>query len=208
MSPADPLPIDLGDGAIVRRYTMGDLDELWSAVQSERDRIGEWMPWVEATTSKEAQGDWLRSVVDRADSMDGCGIYLDGEFAGSVGLSWDPFRIAGEIGYWVRAAFEGRGLVTRAGRAFTDAALSDIGLNRVVIRAAVGNERSRAVAERLGYQQEGIERGAGRGSSGYQDMVVYVMLADEWGTVAAPGRADGREDRPVRVDATRQRPPE
>jgi ribosomal-protein-serine acetyltransferase len=180
---AERFPIELGDGAFVRRYTLGDLDPLWSAVESERERIGVWMPWVEATTSKGAQGDWLRSVIDRADTLDGCGIYVDGEFAGSVGLSWDPFRIGGEIGYWVRAEFEGRGLVTRAARAFTDIAFSDVGLNRVVIRAAVGNERSSAVAERLGYRQEGVERGAGRGSGGYQDMVVYAMLAEEW-----PGR--------------------
>ena len=177
---ADRLPIELGDGAVVRRYTTDDLDELWFTVESERERIGEWMPWVEATTSKDAQGDWLRSVIDRADTLDGSGIYVDGVFAGSVGLSWDPFRIAGEIGFWVRAAFEGRGLVTRAARAFTDVAFSDVGLNRVVIRAAVGNRRSRAVAERLGYRQESIERGAGRGSGGFQDMVVYAMLAEEW----------------------------
>ena len=38
----------------------------------------------------------------------------------------------------------------------------------------------RGVAERLGYLQESVERGGGRGLGGFYDIVVYAMLADEW----------------------------
>lgn len=58
-----PLPIDLGDGASLRRYTMDDLPALWEAVQEERDRLGVWMPWVEPTRTIEDQAVWLRRVV-------------------------------------------------------------------------------------------------------------------------------------------------
>ncbi|MEX1263341.1 MAG: GNAT family protein [Actinomycetota bacterium] len=50
----------------------------------------------------------------------------------------------------------------------------------MVIRAGVENVRSRAVPERLGYTQECLERGSGRGLGGYYDIVVCAMLADEW----------------------------
>ena len=180
MSPSDPLPIDLGDGAALRRYVMGDLDAIWSVASAERERLGEWMPWVEHTTSVEVQRQWLEKVVGDPSTLDGCGIFVDGELAGGVGLSWDPFLIAGEIGYWTRAAFEGRGLVTRSARELTRVAFEHVGLHRVVIRAGVENVRSRAVPKRLGYIQEGIERGSGRGLGGYYDIVVYAMLADEW----------------------------
>lgn len=50
----------------------------------------------------------------------------------------------------------------------------------VEIRAGVRNTRSRAIPERLGFVQEGIERGAERGSRGFYDVVVYSMLEDEW----------------------------
>lgn len=183
MSPGaagDPLPIDLGDGVVLRRYTPGDLEALWTAADAERERIGAWMPWVEETTSIDHQGAWLEKVIADPDTLDGTGMFDGYTFVGGVGLSWDPFRIAGEIGYWIRSGYEGRGLVTRAARAFTRLAFEHVGLNRVVIRAAVDNVRSRAVAERLGYVEEGVERGAGRGYGGFQDMVVYAMLADEW----------------------------
>jgi ribosomal-protein-serine acetyltransferase len=165
---------------IVRRYTLDDLDALWSAADAERARIGAWMPWVEETTSIDAQRGWLEKVLADPDTLDGVGMFEGETFVGGVGLSWDPFRITGEIGYWIRSSYEGRGLVTRVAGVLTRLAFEHVGLNRVVIRAAVDNVRSRAVAERLGYSQEGVERGAGRGSGGFQDMAVYVMLADDW----------------------------
>jgi RimJ/RimL family protein N-acetyltransferase len=86
----------------------------------------------------------------------------------------------------VRHPFEGRGLVTKAAHEFTRLAFEHVGLNRVVIRAGVGNLRSRAVAERLGYLPESVERGGGRGLGGFYDIVVYALLADEWRSRAEP----------------------
>jgi len=177
---ADPLPIDLGEGAVVRRYVMDDLDAIWAVAAGERERLGEWMPWVEGTTSIDVQRVWLEKVVGEPERLEGCGIFVDDELAGGVGLTWDGYGIAGEIGYWNRAPFEGRGLITRAAREFTRLAFEHVGLNRVVIRAGVDNVRSRAVAERLGYVEESVERGGGRGLDGYYDIVVYSMLAEEW----------------------------
>jgi ribosomal-protein-serine acetyltransferase len=177
---ADPLPIDLGEGALVRRYVLGDLDAIWAVAAGERERLGEWMPWVEGTTSIDVQRAWLEKVVGEPEGLEGCGIFTDDELAGGVGLTWDGYVIAGEIGYWIRAPYEGRGLITRSAREFTRLAFEHVGLNRVVIRAGVGNVRSRAVPERLGYVEESVERGGGRGLGGYYDIVVYSMLAEEW----------------------------
>ena len=176
----EPLPFDIGGGVVVRRYTIADLEALWEAADAERDRIGAWLPWVEETTSIDHQRAWLERVIADPETLDGTGMFEGEAFVGGIGLSWDAFRIAGEIGYWIRSSYEGRGLVSRAAGEYTRVAFEHVGLNRVVIRAAVGNTRSRAVAERLGYVQEGIERGAGRGFGGFQDMVVYVMLVDDW----------------------------
>ena len=175
-----PLPVELGDGAILRRYTMGDLDELFALVDAERERIGEWMPWVEGTRTVEDQREWLARVVADEQSLDGSGIWVDGVLAGGAGMSWDPFGVWAEIGYWISAAHEGRGFVTRACRALIDIAFRELGLHRVTIRAVVENRRSRAVPERLGFTQEGVHRGEGRGSSGFHDLVVYGLLEGEW----------------------------
>lgn len=175
-----PLPADLGEGAVVRRLTMDDLGEVWAAVDAARKRLEPWMPWIDGTRTIDDQRRWLESVVHDEDSLDGGGLFADGRYVGGVGLSWEPFRVRGSIGYWISAAFEGRGLVTRAVRALLDIGFREIGLHRIEIKAGTENTRSRAIPERLGFVQEGIERGGGRGSEGFHDLVVYSMLEDEW----------------------------
>ena len=175
-----PLPVELGDGAILRRLEMGDLEEIWSAVEAERDRIGVWMPWVEGTKTIEDQREWLDSVVHDERNLDGNGIFVDGVYAGAAGLRSDAFGITGEIGYWIRSAYEDRGFVTRAVRALIDVGFGELNLHRIEIRAGADNVRSRAIPERLGFTEEGIAREEGRGSSGFYDHVVYSLLEHEW----------------------------
>ena len=170
---------DLGDGALLRRYELEDLEEVWTLVDSERERLGPWLPWVEATTTIEVQRAWFEHVVGDA-GLDGCGIWAGDRFAGGAGLRWDPFAIVGDIGYWIGSEFEGRGLVTRACRALIDHGFRKVGLHRISIRAGVENTRSRSIPERLGFTREGVLRGEGRGSGGFYDLVVYGLLEDEW----------------------------
>lgn len=175
-----PLPADLGDGASVRRLTMDDLAEVWAAVDASRERLEPWMPWIDGTRTIDDQRRWLQHVVNDQNSLEGGGLFVDGRYVGGVGLSWDPFRVRGSIGYWISGEFEGRGLVTRAVRALLDVGFREVGLHRIEIKAGTENARSRAIPERLGFVLEGVEREAERGSHGFHDLVVYSMLEDEW----------------------------
>lgn len=175
-----PLPVELGDGAVLRRLEMGDLDDIWSAVEAERERIGVWMPWVQMTPTIEEERAWLERVVADEGSLEGGGIFVEGTYAGGVGLMLDPYGILGEIGYWIRSGFEGRGFVTRAVRALIDIGFDELDLHRIVIRAGEGNARSRAIPERLGFTREGVAREESRGSGGFYDLVVYGLLRHEW----------------------------
>jgi len=175
-----PLPVELGDGAVVRRLRMEDLDQVWSVIQRERDRLGVWMPWVEHTRTIEDERRFLQSVVADERTLDGLGLFVDGRFAGGIGMRPDPFGIVADIGYWIASPFEGRGIVTRAVRALLQIAFDELGLHRVSIRAGVENARSRAIPERLGFTLEGILRGEGRGRGGFYDLAVYGLLEDEW----------------------------
>jgi ribosomal-protein-serine acetyltransferase len=70
--------------------------------------------------------------------------------------------------------------MTEAVRALVAYAFEVWKLNRVEIRAAVANVRSRAIPERLGFKQEGVLRQAERIGDRFEDLVVYSMLAGEW----------------------------
>jgi ribosomal-protein-serine acetyltransferase len=52
-------------------------------------------------------------------------------------------------------------------------------LNRIEIRCAVDNYKSRAIPENLGFQKEGIIRNAEKVYGRYLDHVVYGLLKEE-----------------------------
>ena len=111
----------------------------------------------------------------------GIGIWHQGNLAGSVRyheIDWANRSV--ELGYWLGASFEGKGLVTRACQVLIDHAFNTLCLNRVVISCAQENQRSRAIAERLGFTQEGMLRQSDWLKDRFVDQVVYGMLASEW----------------------------
>jgi ribosomal-protein-serine acetyltransferase len=109
------------------------------------------------------------------------GIWYQGILAGTVRyheIDWPNGST--ELGYWVGGAFEGLGLITQTCQVLIDYAFKELGLNRVVISCAVGNQKSRAIAERLGFTQEGILRQSEWLQDHFTDMAVYGLLASEW----------------------------
>jgi ribosomal-protein-serine acetyltransferase len=175
----NPIRWPIDDDAFVRTLTLDDAAELFALVEANRDRLRPWMPWERTTRSV----DDIRGFIERSLASDHDvegGIWVGNEVVGAVGLSVETLNNSGGIGYWIDGSFEGRGLVTRACRLFIDHAFGELGLHRLSIHAAVHNARSRAVAERLGFTEEGILREDDRVASGYNDMVVYGLLEDEW----------------------------
>jgi ribosomal-protein-serine acetyltransferase len=152
-------------------------------VQENEDRLRAWVPWLKHTTSVDSTRRFIRQRLQRLADGNGwtSGIWCRGSLAGEIGydfIDWDN-RFT-EIGYWVGAAFEGKGLVSRACRALVEHAFAELGLIRVQIRCAVENRRSRSIPERLGFKLEGCLRSAERLPDCYVDLVVYGMLASEW----------------------------
>lgn len=85
-----------------------------------------------------------------------------------------------EAGCWLEAGAEGQGLVTRAARVIIDWAVRERGIHRVEWVTKAGNERSIAVARRLGMRRDGVLRGAAPTPDGRADMEVWSVLAPEW----------------------------
>jgi ribosomal-protein-serine acetyltransferase len=85
-----------------------------------------------------------------------------------------------EVGYWLDAEFVGRGLVTRVVTAMLDHAFGTLGLDRVGLQTLSNNTRSRSVAERLGFTEDGVLREYVGTRDGRRDLVFYSLLAREW----------------------------
>ena len=176
----NPVYWDLGDGIEIRTLTPDDAEESFALVERNRDRLHPWMIWEPTTRSPEDTREFIaRSLASETD-VEANGIWVDGRLAGSMGLRIDVGDAAAEIGYWIGGEFEGRGIVAKACRRFFDFAFDELGMHRMELCAAIGNVRSRAVAERLGMRQEGVVRDGVRTPEGFKDLVIYGILDDEW----------------------------
>ncbi|WP_054958056.1 GNAT family N-acetyltransferase [Paenibacillus dakarensis] len=156
---------------------------LFELTDRSRDRLRQWLPWVDSVTEVEHSANYIRGAMKQAADNGGfsAGIWVREELAGTISfheIDWNNRSVG--IGYWLDKEFQGQGLVTSACRAFTDHALMRMGLNRVEIRCATTNRRSRAIPERLGFVLEGIIREAEKLPQGYVNHAVYGMIRSEW----------------------------
>jgi ribosomal-protein-serine acetyltransferase len=177
----------LGDDEALIPRTPAIADALFALVQANFPRLGQWFPdaYQEPPTR-----DRILSNLSRAGQawLDGSLLPVciavrapDGwQLVGWANLEIDPAARSGEVGYWLDAGFEGRGLVTRTVTAMLNHAFGPLGLHRVGLRAAADNVRSRRVAERLGFTLEGVLREYAAFPDGRRDLAVYGLLAREW----------------------------
>lgn len=101
------------------------------------------------------------------------------ELIGAVGLHrivWETPKA--EVGYWIRSSRRGHGLVGEAVRALCDYAFEHLHAVRVELVTDVENDRSRRVADRCGFQLEGLHRHDRRSPEGdLRSTCVYARLA-------------------------------
>lgn len=64
--------------------------------------------------------------------------------------------------------------------ALLDYLFETLNINRVEIQCAVGNHRSIAIPERLGFVNEGIKRDGQWLYDHYEDIVTYSLLSRDW----------------------------
>lgn len=176
------LELRLSDDTRLRLMEESDADALYALIESGRDYLAEWMPWAQAQTL-DGTRQFIR--ITRRQFADNNGfqsaIVRQDEIVGVVGFhAVDWVNRVTSIGYWLGEAHQGRGTMTEAVRALTDHAFHAWKLNRVEIRAAPGNSRSRAIPQRLGFVEEGTLRQAERIGDRFLDNVLYAMLAADW----------------------------
>lgn len=173
----------LDENSELRLLTQHDAEELFALIQENEDRLRMWVPWLDQTSSLNRTVQYIRSHLERLVNDNGfsAGIWHHGRLSGEIRYEYiDWANYTTEIGYWIGAHAEGNGIISRATRWFVDNALETLDLYRVQIRCASENVKSRSIAERLGFAEEGVLRQSEWLGGRRVDLVVYSMLRDEW----------------------------
>lgn len=172
----------LTDDAELRLLMPHYAEEIFTLVDANRTHLQR-MSWINGARST---GD-IRAYIQHALQCMASGteihwgIWYQGRFAGIIGthpIQWHNRRA--EFGYWLGEEFQGRGLITAAGRVMTEHLFTAHSINRLEFHIRTNNPRSRAVAERLGFTQESIQRQAVLSLGEMVDIACYALLQDEW----------------------------
>ncbi len=168
MADFDPLHLDLpeqivGDRVLLRPWRESDAQGLWEAVDSSRQSLGAWLPWIRDYTEPREAIKSIRRMsaawLTREDLIVGVFDKTSGDVLGGSGLhriDWPLRRF--EIGYWLRDSAVGHGYITETVQLLTTFAFEQLQASRVEIHMDPRNARSRAIPERLSYVYEGCLR--------------------------------------------------
>ncbi len=167
----------------LRLPEMRHAEEIFSVVRENLFYLKEWMPWATEDYSLESAQDYLRrNLQSFADNTGfGASIVINGRICGQIGYNkFDWSNKTTEIGYWLVASAQGRGVMTRCCCVLINHAFDQLNMNRVQINCATENYKSRAIPERLGFKAEGIYRQAEWLHHRFVDLAAYSMLAKDW----------------------------
>jgi ribosomal-protein-serine acetyltransferase len=171
----------------MRQFEPRDAETVFAVVDRNREHLRQWLPWVDRTHSPEDIRQFILRVQAQSEADQGpnAGVWVDGVFAGNVGcqpINW-PNR-SSSLGYWIDAAQQGKGVITRCCAAMLDYLFDELRMHRLEIRCGRGNTQSCAIPERLGFTREGSLREGEWVNDRWVDLVVWGMLEEQWRSAA------------------------
>ena len=99
---------------------------------------------------------------------------------GAISLMIKREHRRAELGYWIALDCWNRGYATEASRRIIDFGFESLGLHRIEARHFVRNPASGRVMQKVGMQQEGVERDHVIKWDRHESLVVYSILEPEW----------------------------
>ena len=167
----------------LKLITQQDAEEIFAFVDRSRDYLRQWLGWVDHTKTVEDSRSFITYNLERFAKQEGLdtAIYFKGQFVGKVAINTIHKSLNKcEIGYFLDEKFQGEGIMTRAVKGIIDIAFKEYKMQKVEIRAAVDNKKSRHIAERLGFTLEGTIRQSEWLYDHYVDHALYGLMKDEW----------------------------
>jgi ribosomal-protein-serine acetyltransferase len=167
----------------LRPYVEADAEEIFAVVKVNYEHLRPFLHWVVPEYSLQSVKEFIvqsqKDFDERKSEV--YGIFYQNTLVGTisfVNFDWNSQRT--EIGYWIAKDHSGRGIITKACQALINYAFDELGMNRIEIRAATENIRSRAIPEKLGFQLEGVLRQSMWRHTRLYDVAIYGLLEKDW----------------------------
>lgn len=158
-------------------------DRLFDLTNNNRAYLKKWLAWLDLVKTFEDTQTFIETAVDQHNNNQATmfAIVYHGELIGLAGFNhFDYQHKWAAIGYWLCASCTGNGVMTKVVQKLLEYGFVDSRLNKIEIRCAGENQKSRAIPERLGFTYEATLRQCEWLYDQYVDHAVYSMLAIEY----------------------------
>jgi ribosomal-protein-serine acetyltransferase len=177
------------DALLLRPFHLDDTKQVFEAVHESLTELKPWMSWAHDAYSQQEAEDFIR--ITRARWVEGtlfAFVITDvktGQVLGGCSLSHlHPVYHLCNVGYWVRTSRHGEGIAGRAANLAVRHGFENAGLIRAEIVVALGNEKSRRVAEKIGAHYEGVLLNRMVVDRSIYDAHMFSLLPSDFGLVA------------------------
>ncbi|HBT84823.1 MAG: GNAT family protein [Fermentimonas sp.] len=174
----------IDENIVLKQLELSDAKDIFITIDSQREYLGKWLPFVETTRGITDSEMYVSSVVntDKDYFEYVFAIKYQDEFAGIVGFKdTDKANRKTEIGYWLSEGFQKKGIMTKSVDMICDFAFKTLNINRIQIKCAVGNTPSSNIPKRLNFKFEGIERdGELLSENHFVDLEIYSKLKSDY----------------------------
>lgn len=169
--------MELRDGDLVLRpWSEDDVDAMVAGCNDPE--VARWIPTIPHPYTRKDAVAFIRGEV--RPEHDALATEVGGVVVGGIGMGVNAHDYRARIGYWIAAPARGRGTCTRALRLLSRYALDQLELQRLELITDPDNVASQRVAEKVGFQREGVLRAHLCHPDGrIRDSVMFSLLPGE-----------------------------
>jgi ribosomal-protein-serine acetyltransferase len=155
---------------------------IFEMVENNRAHLREWLPFVDRMKNVQFADNFVNETMQR--NKGGIEyafvIFESGIAIGRIGVyKIDHQNKIGEIGYWLVKNMQGKGIITRTCKTIIDFCFINLDLNRIEIKCGKENLKSKTIAEKLNFSNEGIIRQGELLHEKFIDLNLYSLLKEE-----------------------------
>lgn len=150
---------------------------LFELTELNRDYLKIWLPWLDSVSKVDDTLEFIHSTLEQKHLLNYAIIY-NGNVCGIAGFhKMDQAQKIGIIGYWLSEDHSGKGIMSQAVKQIVELGFVKLKLNKIEIRCAEENVKSRSIPERLGFTKESTVQDAEWLYSKYVNHIVYSVFS-------------------------------
>ncbi|WP_048000450.1 GNAT family N-acetyltransferase [Lactiplantibacillus herbarum] len=160
-----------------------DAGPLFSLLMGAQLQYQYYLPWVAKIKTVADEKDFLQLAEQQLLQRTALNLVIevDHEVAGMISCDhFDEHDRSANVGYWLGARFQGRGVMTIAVRGICALGFEQYHRQSLMICAAVDNQASNAVAQRAGFKFSAMRPNGQHLLEGDHDENVYVFRLLDW----------------------------